>query len=217
MKMTKYLSSIILAILLPLTVFGQKDDKAKEILDKSSVTFSNAGGVYAYFTLNVHDVKAKVKESFDGTIQMKGDKFYLSTPDADSWFNGKTQWVYLKATEEVNVSEPSKEELQMISPSTLFNIYKNGFNYKYIGEKNDIKGKPVYEVELIPKKKSELQKMTIQISKKENLPVTISIFNKNEINNIIYINKYETGKSYTDSMFVFDKKKYPEAEVIDLR
>ena len=31
-------------------------------------------------------------ESFEGTIQMKGDKFTLVTPDALTWFNGTTQW-----------------------------------------------------------------------------------------------------------------------------
>ncbi len=208
---------ILFLAFLPIFAFSQKDSKAKEVLDKSSEVFSKAGGVSAAFTLNVKNIKTKVTESFDGSIQMKGDKFYLSTPEADSWFDGKTQWVYMKGSEEVNVSEPSKEELQMLSPSVLFNIYKKGFNYKYVGERTDIKGKQVYEVELIPQKKADMQKMVIQINKISWMPTMITIVNKNEINNIIYINKYEAGKNYTDSFFVFDKKKYPEVEIIDLR
>ncbi len=43
-------------------------------------------------------------ESFEGTIQMKGDKFTLVTPDALTWFNGTTQWTYVERNDEVNVT-----------------------------------------------------------------------------------------------------------------
>jgi hypothetical protein len=33
----------------------------------------------------------------------------------------------------------------------------------------------------------------------------------------ILIDSYQTGQSYPDSFFVFDKKAYPTAEVIDMR
>lgn len=197
---------------------AQKDTKAKELLDKSAIVYKSANGISASFTLNIKNVKEKVTESFDGNIIMKDDKFYITTPDVETWFNGKTQWVYLKGNDEVNVSEPSPEELQMINPSTIFHMYQKGFNYKYIGEKKDIKGKAVYEIELIPQnKKAELSKIIVQIGKTSNLPTSISLINKNQINNIIYINQYQTNMNYPDNIFVFDKKKYPKAEIIDLR
>ena len=208
---------LLVMALSPIILCSGKDDKAKEILDKASVTFAQAGGIKASFTFNIKDVKAKVTESFDGTIQMKGDRFCMDTPDYELWFNGKTQWIYMKGVDEVNISEPSKEELQMLNPSVLFNIYKNGFKYKYLSEKTDIKGKQVYEIELTPLKKNDMVKMIIQIGKISSLPHTITIVNKNNIDNIIHINKYETGNSYADSMFSFDKKKYPNVEIIDLR
>lgn len=34
---------------------------------------------------------------------------------------------------------------------------------------------------------------------------------------IVFINSYQTGKNYDDSLFVFDKQAYPTAEIVDLR
>jgi outer membrane lipoprotein-sorting protein len=199
------------------SAFAQKDAKAKELLDKSSETFARSESTSASFTLNIKNVKAKTAESFDGTILMKGDKFFLSTPETNVWFDGKTQWIYFKSNQEVNISEPKKEELQLMTPSILFSIYKKDFNYQYIGERTDIKGFPVYELVLIPQQKTDIKKMIIQLDKKNNLPVSIVILHQNEINNNIYINKYQTGQNYSDDTFVFDRKKYPDTEIIDLR
>ena len=214
MKIITYILCCFLSIGL---TFAQKDSKAKELLDKSSATFTQARGISATFSLNIKDPKARVTESFDGTIDMKGDKFSLNVPEYELWFNGKTQWVYLKGNEEVNISEPSEDEMQMLNPSLLFTLYKSGFRPKYIGEKADIKGKQVYEIELTPSKKKDIVKMLVQIGKVSSLPHSITIYYKNNIINIIYINRYETGKSYDDSHFSFDKKKYPGVEIIDLR
>ena len=51
----------------------------------------------------------KVSESLDGTVDIKGDKFVLKTPDMITWFDGTTQWSFVERNEEVNVSTPTGE------------------------------------------------------------------------------------------------------------
>ena len=51
-------------------------------------------------------VGQNAEESFEATIEMKGDKFTLVTPDALTWFNGTTQWTYVERNDEVNVTNP---------------------------------------------------------------------------------------------------------------
>lgn len=198
--------------------FAQKEAKAKEILDKSSITFNKAGNLSAYFTMNIKDVANKVSQSFDGSIDIKGTKFHIDTPDMETWFNGKTQWVLQKDWDEVNISEPSKEEVQALNPRTIFDLYKSGCNYKYWGEKTSIKMKKVHEVELIPQnKKGEMTKIVLQIGTADFMPSLIHIYYKNGMENVIHINQYKTNLNLGDNTFVFDKKKYPKVEIIDLR
>ena len=125
----KVLISIVsLFILSAGFVFSQQDKKAKDILDKASSAFANAGGVKASFTFTLENTKAKVNETFNGTIYMQGNKFNIETPDYSAWYNGTNQWVYVKANDEVNLTNPSADETQMINPATILTIYQKGFN-----------------------------------------------------------------------------------------
>jgi outer membrane lipoprotein-sorting protein len=195
---------------------SQKDAKAKELLDKSSVALEQAGDVSAYFTLNIKDEINKASQAFDGTILMKGNKFKIDTPDQNIYFDGKTQWIYRKSYEEVNVTQPASEEIQALNPKSIFAIYKKNCNYKYVGTKTDIKMRKVQEVNIFPQK-GEISQITIQINTTDYFPVSFHIFYKNKIENIIYINKYQTKQNFSDSQFVFDNTQYPDVEIIDLR
>lgn len=211
---------LIIILLLPFTslTFAQKDAKAKDILDKSSLAFSNGGNISAYFTMNIQDPANKRSESFDGNIDIKAEKLHIETPDNEIWFNGKTQWVLQKEWEEVNISEPSKQEVQTLNPALIFALYKNGGKYKYLGEKTDIKMRKVHEIELISQeKKGDIARIILQISATDFMPVMFHIYFANKIENTVYINKYQTKLNLSDSLFVFDAKKYPDAEIIDLR
>jgi outer membrane lipoprotein-sorting protein len=208
----------VLLMFIPLLGFAQKDSKAKEWLDKSSAAFGKAGALSVHFTMNIQDVPNKLSESFEGVIDLKDTKFHIDVPDMETWFDGKTQWVLQKEYQEVNISEPDAKEIQALNPSAIFSMYKKGCNYKYTGEKTDNKGRKVQEVELIPQAKgSDMTKIVMQIGSSDSMPVKIHIVYKNKIENIIHINQYRKNTGLTDSRFVFDKKKYPDAEIIDLR
>ena len=210
---TRTLLLSIFAILTT-TAFAQN---ARSILDKSSETYNNAGGVIVSFTLDSKDAKSKSTYSYDGKAYMKGDKFRIEIPDAITWFDGKTQWVYIKDTEGVNVSNPTGEELQAISPSVLFNIYKKGFNLKYSGEKR-VTGKVFQEVEMAPQKKgAEFTKIVVLVDKTNNTFSKITLTDKVGMENVLTIKKYQTGVTLADASFRFEKKDYPNAEIIDLR
>jgi outer membrane lipoprotein-sorting protein len=215
--MKKFFLPILASFLFVLSGFAQKDAKAKEVLDKSSAAFSVAGEMSADFTMNIKDIANKVTEVFDGVVDIKGVQYHIDMPDNEIWFNGKTQWVLQKAWEEVNVSEPSEQEIQMFNMGSLFAVYKKGCNYKYVGEKTDVKMRKVHEVELIPQKKGDITRIVMQIASSDFMPATIHLYFNNKAENIIYINKYKTKLNLSDSIFVFKKEKYPDVEIIDLR
>lgn len=190
---------------------------ARSILDKASSAYEKAGGVIATFTLDSKDTKAKETYSYDGTAHMKGDKFKIEIPDAITWFDGSTQWVYVKDTEEVNISAPTGEELQSISPSVLFNIYKKGFNLSYKGQKKEA-GKTLSEIELTPQKKTgDFAKIIVLIDKANNTFYKVTLIDKKGLENTLTIKKYQVGNNLSDETFKFNKNNYPNAEIIDLR
>ena len=93
-------------------------------------TFRQAEGVEIAF-----EVRAPEGTS-EGRIRLKGEKFRLDTEGITTWFDGRTQWTYLENSDEVNVSEPTAEELQSINPYAWLAVYKDGYTLK-MGEQAD--------------------------------------------------------------------------------
>ena len=120
-----------------------------------------------------------------------------------------------KSSDEVNISTPTPEELQGINPYSLLSLYKSGYNYKYAGMKTR-NGKQGYEVTLTPEKKQEIASITLFVSKTYE-PLYIKILQSNKTVNEIIVSSYQTHQPLDNESFRFDKRKYPNAEVIDLR
>jgi len=218
MKSKTCLLFIVTGLFFTASAFAQKDAKAKELLDQTSAALSQAGGMSVSFTVNVNDEANKIKQSFEGQISLKGNKFYLSTPDQEVYYDGKTQWTYDKNIGEVSILEPQPQDIQTLNPVSVFDLYKTNCNYKYKGEKIDNQKRKVQEISLLPTNvKEDIKQVDIQINQSDSTPVffLITYYDKSEYR--IYIDKYQTKLNLPDSKFVFDTKKYPDADVNDLR
>ena len=114
----KRLCFLITTVLLCTTTFAQT---AKSVLDKAAANISVKSGVQASFKMSGS------MGTTSGTIAVKGKKFHATTPQAIVWFDGKTQWTYMKNNDEVNVTTPTEAQLQAINPYNFINLYKNGY------------------------------------------------------------------------------------------
>ncbi len=198
-----------------LPIFANKQD-AKKVLDQTAISFRRSSGIRAAFTVQTY-VKNKLQNSSAGSIRLKGDKFLLDTEGIKTWFDGRTQWSYVADNEEVNVAEPTSEELQSINPYAFLSIYKKGYDLK-LGNKNVYAGKSAYEVILTAKdKKKDVQCIILYVTKDTLEPLCVSMAQRGGGSVVVRINSYQTGLSYTDSMFTFNKKEYPSAQYVDLR
>lgn len=208
--------SLIAFLMLSAISFSLQAQDAKQILDRTSDTFRKAGGVEAEFTLRMEQV-GQPSGLLTGTIRLKGEKFVLQATDAITWFDGTTQWSYLVDSDEVNVSNPTEEELQGINPYSLLTLYEKGYSYE-LGKKTSYQGKAVYEVILTSKVKgSDISTLKLYIAKQAYYPIAIiAELNNNSINEISIV-KYKQGVNFADDLFVFNRKDYPQAEIIDLR
>ena len=184
---------------------GSSAQTAKQVLDKTAAALSNKGGVTANFT-----VTGKSIGSTSGRISVKGRMFQATTPQAIIWFNGKTQWTYMKSQEEVNVSNPTEAQLQAINPYNFINIYKKGYSYTM---KTVSAG---YEVHLkATDAKRQIQEMYITVNKSTYAPSQVKMRQGKKWTTINVSSLKKANLS--NSVFTFPSKDYPNAEVIDLR
>ena len=196
---------IVLMITMALACVLSYGQTAKEVLDKTAKTVSNKQGITAKFNISGPSFSPT-----DGTIQVKGKKFLATTSVATIWFDGKTQWTYVKKNNEVNVSNPSDDELQALNPYNFINIYKKGFSYTMTTKGNS------YEVHLTATdKKRNIQEMYITVSKQGYVPTQVKMKQRNGWTTI-NISSLKASK-LNDAIFRFNAKDYPHAEVIDLR
>ena len=194
--------AIIMMLLLSV---GTQAESAKRILDKAAATVSNPGGVQAHFQMI-----SKQFGTTEGEIAVKGNKFHATTPDATIWFDGKTQWTYMKGNDEVNISNPTEAQLQAINPYNFINIYKKG--YKLEAKKVE----HFYEVHLIPTDKNrKIQEMYIVVDETSYHPTHVKMKQKDKWSTIV-ISRLKTA-SLSDNLFKFNSKDFPQAEIIDLR
>ncbi len=199
----KKLSLVFMLMLMTISIYAQNAAQARKILDKTAAVIGRKGGASANFT-----VSGKYGNS-SGTISIKGNKFNARTPQAVVWFDGKTQWTYMKKSQEVNISTPTEAQQQSMNPYKFINIYKNGFK---LGVKNVSGG---WQVHLYAtNQKRTIKEMYVTIGK-NYYPKTIKMRQSNGWTTINVSNF--KPKNLSDSMFRFNAKDYPHAEVIDLR
>lgn len=199
----KKLFLLLFTLFLPYCLTAQNDGKAKEVLDKVITTLIKDGGVQIDF-----------EGTENGSIIMKNEKFYLHSGNIQSWYDGSTQWSYVADTEEVNISNPTPEELQGINPYFILINYQENFNYQYNGYKT-INGKQVHEIILLPKSNGT-DKITLWISKL-HYPIYIKVEQNKKTVSEINVKSYQKQQHISDQVFRFNKSLYPNVEVIDLR
>lgn len=197
----KKIAILSLALLLSAGAWAQS---ARSILDKAAATVSNPSGIQAHFQMITK------QGTTSGDISVKGNKFHATTPDATIWFDGKTQWTYMKGNEEVNVSNPTEAELQAINPYNFINIYKKGFRLSSRSISR------FYEVHLTPTDRMRnIEEMYIIVDQKTYHPTHVKM-RRNGKWSVILISQLKSA-SLSDGIFQFNAKDFPKAEIIDLR
>lgn len=185
---------------------------AKTVMERVAESFRKAGGIRAGFTVSAST------GSSSGSICLKGDKFVLEAGGITTWFDGHTQWSYLVSSDEVNVSEPTADELQSLNPYAWLSLYRNGYRAE-LGKMNNSRESALYYKVILAAtdKRRDVQSIVLHVSRKDYRPARIILQQRGGEQADIVITSCQTGQNWPDSYFVFDKQRYPSAEVIDLR
>ena len=151
--------------------------------------------------------------SAQGSILLSGNRFKLDTDEFTTWFDGRTQWAYSPRTGEVNISEPTFEELAQINPFAVIGSLKDGYNARRV---NAPKGSD--RLELTPKHKGgDYSKVTLTLNAATHYPSAIEIVATDGARINIAVTSVKAGKMPDASAFRFNRSLYPRAEIVDLR
>lgn len=196
---------------------GSNDPNAKKVLDGVSAKFKTYKGVQATFTLQVEDGKGKVQGSKKGNVYMKGTKYRVSITGQEIFCDGNNIWTYDKAANEVTITK-FDPGTNAITPQKLFtNFYDKDFLYKLNGEKK-IGAKSLQEIEMTPVDKTKaFHKVYVYVDKNAKTINTTKVLEKNGNKYTYTVNSLNGKAAISDAQFVFDKKKYPGVEEVDLR
>ncbi len=225
----KTLISLLILISLYGFSYSQNDKKAKEILDKVSKEVQSYKTITADFNFKMVNQQEDISEEYDGTIKIKDNKYHLSLMGTETYCNGNTIWTHMVESEEVNITTRDTADNSFLNnPSSIFTMYKTGYKYSYKGEvKTD--ETTLTKIELYPEElaqglqpdndsdDSDLSMVVLLIDLRTNQIKEIAYYSKNGNIYTVSFSKFKTNMDIPNSEFSFDKTKFPDVEVIDLR
>lgn len=194
------------------TAFSQKQKEAKDLLDKATEKLQSKQGSELSFSSSTFHFN-QLKGEVDGHLYIKGESFMLKTEEMQTWYDGETQWSLIFDMEEVNITNPTEEELLEINPYQLLQLYQKGYSYVLGQEKSN-------NQEIILKAQDKFrnyQVIRVWLNKTSFEPTSLQVETRDNTTNKIIIRQIKTNVRLVDSLFKFNKASFPEVDIIDLR
>ncbi len=202
--------------------FAQKDVSTLDILksvEKKGLGYKTIKSAIKYKLENNQDNSV---EEVKGEIIIKGNKFQLAIDETITYSDGKTKWVYLNASNEVNITdvvpieEMEPEEKFMNEPLSIYSLYKVDFKYKTSGDQT-LDGEKYKIIDLTPESLDKPYfKIRYWITESYDI-YAVKYFQKDGMRITLYFSDLKVNAKISDADFVFEEKDYPDVEVIDMR
>lgn len=184
------------------------DVTATRLLERVASKINTAPSVSVKFTIS------GAEGPVNGTMTIAKERFVMNTPDMSVWFNGNTQWTYLKSSSEVSITEPTSSELMESNPFVIINHYRDSYTCRKLSSNGNRQ-----RVELTPRKGvySSIKSAVITIDTTTDSPTDVSVSFSEGSAISVSVTSMTVGKGVPLTTFDYDPKKYPAKEIIDLR
>lgn len=217
MKPQSFNLILLFLFFLAFEVSAQRDPKAKTVLDDMSQKYQSMKGFTAGFDYTYQDA-AGTGDRQTGELAVDGEKYRLKLPDQEIYNDGKTVWTLIQTAtyKEVTINDASQMKGEL-TPSNIYKMYQNGFNYKLLADKT-YRGKTVNVVELTAmKSNAPFKQVKLMVDKTSKDLLGWEIFDGQGGMFSYSFTNLKPAPGLPADYFVFDPKKYPGIEVIDLR
>lgn len=198
--------------------FSQNDASAIALLDEIAAKTDKYTSLKVDFRMFVENLQTKKRDSYSGSASYKVGYYKLDIMGQIVHSDGKTNWTFLKDAEEVNITDNSENQAEMMNPKTLLKDYKSNFKIKYIGDKFEA-NRPLVEIEMYPKEigDKKYSKITLKVDKTKKQIYSVRYVGKDGVSYLIEISKFLENPNIPDSEIKYSNNLYPDAEIVDMR
>jgi outer membrane lipoprotein-sorting protein len=223
----KYIMAIMMSTFFLATGFAQKKDftkaqdvdpEAQRVLDKVSEKYEAYKSIEATFSLEI-EIPEEPVDTQTGKLKQQGEKYNVDLSSYSMICDGENFWVHNKQNKEVQLNDPPEEgDDEMMAPQDFYSFYKKG-KYLYALTNAIVeKGVPLLQIEFKPLEgDSEYSKIRMTIEKKTSAVKRIKVFSKDGSRFTLEIQNFKANKKFTIADFTFDKEKFPDAHIEELR
>jgi len=206
--MKKYLVFGLLAFF-SISGFSQNPEKARKYLEEVSAKVKSYENISIDFKYSLNNEAEKIEQSYKGNVYLKGEQYLLNLLGVIRLHDGKKLYTINSEDEEVTISTASDEEdEESVTPSEMLTFFQEGYTYIW-DKKLPIKGRSIQYIKLIPiDSKSEVKYILLGIdANTKNIYNSITT-EKNGTVTTITVNSFKTNQPISESLFIFDRKKY---------
>ncbi|HRZ43399.1 MAG TPA: outer membrane lipoprotein carrier protein LolA [Bacteroidales bacterium] len=191
------------------------DKKAKDILDATSKKIHSFKTIKIDFSIT-ESAEKKADITRKGRVWLKQNKYNLRLAGQEVYCDGKTKWTYIKDAEEVHISNVKEDEDELANPLNLLKNYQKRFTARWIKEETQ-KGKKLDIIDLYPRKVKGYHRVRLRIAQSDRQIMSTTVYQVSNASQNVEVDKFVTNEAIKDEYFVWDPKKHPGVEVIDLR
>lgn len=201
--------------------FKDSDSEATQLLDRLYRYIADAPDYTVDFSLTL-EYPGEQPQSESGTLSQSNNNYVLNLESQAIYANEDTQWTHLKTDNEVMIDNRDPDDLSdnlSLTPLGLLGLYQSEEFVYAILNTEPFESSTRYFVEFKPlDQESDYSKMRINIvDNKVPTMEQITIFNKDASRYVINVADLKINNGLTKADFSFDKSKYPDIHVEDIR
>lgn len=205
-------------------VWGEVDEKAVKILERTSAYYQALENFRAVYSLTVHypELEESIVQSSKMVITVRGQQYRLACFQQETITDGETIWVHDKEIKEVTISNYATTD-NSLNFVDLPNIYQQGgYEPIYVREHivNRKKNKIEDVVQLIPAEDnsdSNFKSILLEIDRATAQICGWEIIQNEEVKYRCKLSSFAANIELSDDCFTFDINAHGLLEVIDLR
>ncbi len=184
------------------------ESAVSEALNNAAAKITAAKGITAYYKLT-----ADGGASESGTLYFKGRKYAIYGKTQSTVFNGTTQWTITPDVKEINIYEPTADEVLASNPLEIIRSWSANFNASKL---KSSAGK--FKVQLKPKRgDASLKSVTITLNSTTWIPSEMTITSPDGSTGTFVLSDVRLDANIPDSRFIINQNSYPGYEFIDMR